>query len=245
MTIYYDVLSVWEIAHRWHDVDPNTTDPKALPLEVQDTLRLIARKMAYHELRTCSHKGITNTIQTDLMRFDEFESLLEDTMSENDKSDSYENYVDDMERRYEAHNKIIEGFESCYAHRQYDKNKLDSTFTLNHELGEFCKEENIPLPKFWFPDGMPDNEVKPQHSESKKLRANQIDKTVCQAVAKTLWDIDPSITIASMISHRAIQDYAGGTLYVKKTLRKWLSEVDPRDPKKKIGRPKKPTITDA
>ncbi|WP_288373369.1 hypothetical protein [uncultured Marinobacter sp.] len=36
-----DHLSIWEVAHRWHDQDPNNSDPSALPLPVQDMLRTI------------------------------------------------------------------------------------------------------------------------------------------------------------------------------------------------------------
>lgn len=37
--IVSDYLSLWEVAHRWHGVDPNKTPD--LPLAVQDALRYI------------------------------------------------------------------------------------------------------------------------------------------------------------------------------------------------------------
>src|SRR5450759_5065132 len=36
-------LSIWEIAHRWRDVNPDKSDPTDLPLNVQDTIRYICR----------------------------------------------------------------------------------------------------------------------------------------------------------------------------------------------------------
>lgn len=73
----------------------------------------------------------------------------------------------------------------------------------------------------------------------KQLRNDQLDKQLCQAIAKTLWDIYPEMTIEDMKKHKAIQQHGNGRLYGgKNTLRGWLSEVDPRPPEKKTGRPK-------
>ena len=65
------------------------------------------------------------------------------------------------------------------------------------------------------------------------------DKVVCQGIARTLWDEYPDMTIEDMQYHKAIQVYGSGKLYsTDTTLRRWLSEVDPRKvktgPKKKI-----------
>lgn len=78
-----------------------------------------------------------------------------------------------------------------------------------------------------------------QEEEPKKLLPQQIDKMICQAVAKTLWDIDRTMTIKAMCEHPSILNYAGGKNYAYKTLRGWFSTIDPREPDKKIGRPTK------
>lgn len=36
---YLELLSVWEIAHRWHDVDQDATDPAKLPVPVKESMR--------------------------------------------------------------------------------------------------------------------------------------------------------------------------------------------------------------
>ncbi len=74
----------------------------------------------------------------------------------------------------------------------------------------------------------------------KKLLPKQIDKMICQAVAKTLWGVDKSMTIKAMCEHPSVLIHAGGKKYVNKTLRGWFSEIDPRDASEKRGRPKKP-----
>lgn len=75
---------------------------------------------------------------------------------------------------------------------------------------------------------------------AKAPRKSQIVKAACQAVALTLWDDNPDMTIEQMKSHPAILKHAGGQYYSgKNTLRDWLSEVDPRPADKKTGRPRK------
>jgi len=67
----------------------------------------------------------------------------------------------------------------------------------------------------------------------------KIDKLVCQGIAKTLWDIDPELTIKAISNHRAIQVYGNGKQYKDpKTVSGWISEVDPRSSAKKRGRKK-------
>lgn len=67
-----DHLSVWEVAHRWHGFDPNTTDPQALPLAVQDTLRTITRMQFGHKLTVCNKRGIVLKDQRSLVEFENF-----------------------------------------------------------------------------------------------------------------------------------------------------------------------------
>jgi len=84
------------------------------------------------------------------------------------------------------------------------------------------------------------NTMAAKKEDTAKLRENQIHKKLCQAIAKTLWDINPKMTITNMTKHHAIQEYGSGKYYnAEKTLHRWLSEVDPRDKAKKTGRPKK------
>ena len=69
--------------------------------------------------------------------------------------------------------------------------------------------------------------------ENKRLRSNQKAKLLSQAVAKTLWDIYPDMTIKDMIEHNSIQQYGGAKHYDKeKTVSKWLAEVAPEHIKK-------------
>lgn len=53
-----DHLSVWELAHRWHDQDPNTSNPTELPLPVQDTIRFLYKGLVDCEISVCNANGI-------------------------------------------------------------------------------------------------------------------------------------------------------------------------------------------
>jgi len=75
-------------------------------------------------------------------------------------------------------------------------------------------------------------------ASEKKPRNNQIAKKVCQGIAQTLWKADPDMTIAAMLDREEIREYGGAKFYEDKTIRSWLSAVDPRPPEKKSGRPK-------
>lgn len=51
-------FSVWEVAHRWHGYDPNLTSELTLPLDVQDTIRLICKLITRLDIDVCDSIGI-------------------------------------------------------------------------------------------------------------------------------------------------------------------------------------------
>jgi hypothetical protein len=51
MAIHASRLSVWEIAHRWHSIDPDTSASAAqIPLRVKDTLRMLVSEVYLERL---------------------------------------------------------------------------------------------------------------------------------------------------------------------------------------------------
>lgn len=70
-----------------------------------------------------------------------------------------------------------------------------------------------------------------------KSRDEFQDRLDCQAIAKTMWTENPSLTIAALLRTpdiaRYVRKYPG-----KNTVWDWLSEIDPRPPEKKRGRRK-------
>ncbi|SDA16518.1 hypothetical protein SAMN05216315_1088 [Nitrosospira sp. Nsp18] len=208
--------SIWELGHRWHNLDPESTDSKKLPLVVQDTLRSLAGAYHYDDLMIVNSKGVENKGA----------------------------YHEPTQHRYK-HEEIEEGLADCNQRKIFDKPLLESVYIEQQPLGKWCLEKGIALPDFWFSAGWkPDSSYSGWQSDSSqpetKLRSLQIDKLVCQAIARTLWDSSPQMTIADMCKHEAVQRYGNGRLYKgEHTLRDWLSEVAPPEVKGKRGRPKK------
>jgi hypothetical protein len=79
-----------------------------------------------------------------------------------------------------------------------------------------------------------------EEDEVKTLTIREQDlicKNMCQAIAKTLWDINANLTIKDIREHKAIQQYGDGKLFdLETTLHRWISDVDPR--KVKTGKKK-------
>ena len=42
MLVHVKILSLWEIAHYWHDYDPRLSKTHQLPLKVRDTLLVLS-----------------------------------------------------------------------------------------------------------------------------------------------------------------------------------------------------------
>ncbi|RFC35903.1 MAG: hypothetical protein DID92_2727743824 [Candidatus Nitrotoga sp. SPKER] len=215
-------LSIWEIAHRWHDINPDKTDPCDLPLNVQDSIRFICRGVLDDGITLC------HVIASE---------LPEDSRRSGFRSEIRNYYV----------NEFPVELANCLS-RKYDKSALDTYYIGCDGLLQYCMEQQCDYPSFWWPliqensrtANEDPNDLAPAQIQlqSQSLRPSQIDKLVCQAVAKTLWDVYPTMTITAMSEHTAILEYGGGKLYTgKNTLRNWLSEVAP-DSVRKPGRPK-------
>ncbi len=271
-------LSVWEVGHRWHNEDPNLTDPQKLPLPVQDTLRMLTEALTQDGLHSCSEGGHFYKNHSDLPSRWEYipqkllkvtEEVLEEKdgqkkvriklermtpeeagvgEGEIDEDEEYYQYVTNQTRR---HREFVEGLDLCHEKRVYDKAKLESVFLGRYDLFKYCHTHDIELPSFWY-GGREINSFKQslaresdaefviegQQSEQ-KLRPNQINRLLCRAVAQTLWDLHPDMNITEMCKHKAIKQYGNGAPYLEKTVRSWISDLDPRPEEQKRGRPPK------
>ncbi len=73
------------------------------------------------------------------------------------------------------------------------------------------------------------------------LDRRQRGKIACQEVAIRLWRTQPGADMKVIAGSQEVQKLAGGEDYEFEVVLRWLSEIDPRDPAKKRG-PKKKTI---
>jgi len=167
-----DHLSVWEVAHRWHGYDPNSTDPQALPLIVQDSLRTITRLQFTHELFVCSPQGVVRKSLRSLPSFDDFivpelmESEVEtgqtedgcttqrlqltesaNNLSEDERQERYEDFSANWTRR---HDEAVKDFPMCFDQRVFRKADLEKVHVLRSDVLHLCEIVGAPLPSFWF-----------------------------------------------------------------------------------------------
>ncbi|TLN00322.1 hypothetical protein FDZ73_19790 [bacterium] len=83
-------------------------------------------------------------------------------------------------------------------------------------------------------DGMDANE-----SGSASLRRNQIATIACQQIAKAIWSKDPTRRIADVIRDELIQEYGGAKYFNEATVREWIKTSAPPDVRANRGRPRK------
>ncbi|HNA29046.1 MAG TPA: hypothetical protein PLQ64_07095 [Thiobacillaceae bacterium] len=223
-----EILSVWEIGHRWVGYDPDKTDSADLPLPVKDAFRQLIQAIRHDRLPVCNEVGIQGKTYIFSRSTGRSRTLEE----------------------------VLGALEDNYFVRRYERELLDSIYLAQWDVGTWASDEGIPLPDFWFPPDWVEKRFNPepdaggmrgeiddadQPENAPALKASQADKLVCQGIARALWDIDPVMTIADMCKHKAIQQYGNGRHYKgKDTLRNWLSEVAPATVKGRRGRPRAP-----
>lgn len=242
---YEGVRSLWEIAHRWHGYHPDETNPAALPLPVQDTLRALTHDVWRHELAACSPDGVVFKTADRLVDFDTYVAQQldraedpEDAETIASAEDAYDEHVARFLRRQ---NEAAEGLEACFQERRFDRRKLESVRVTRGTLRAYCEARYFPLPGFWFaaePYTRPERDD-PADAPARAPREGDIDRIACQAVAVTLWRLYPEASRQEIIRHRSLRGDAGGRNYRVRTLDDWLKEVDPRPEAEKAGRPRK------
>ena len=99
--------SIWELGHRWHNIDPASADPKTIPLAVQDTLRSLAGANNYAGLMIVNCNGV------------EGKGV----------------YHELTEHRYKQEEMEI-GLFNCYREKIFDKPLLESVFIEQQPLGK-------------------------------------------------------------------------------------------------------------
>lgn len=185
--IVSDHLSIWDAAHRWRGIDPNKTNPSDLPLGIQDTLCYLCAAVLNGEISLFIPESI-------------------------DATDGYGNYF--REIRYQTVDELPAALQSCAFAREYDKSALDDLLISRLNLFERSIWGHGQFPDFWedeklitdlggvFAEPAP-KEVKKPASSSSSL----VDQSLCQAIAKTLWDSiervqEPSADLGAVESGR-------------------------------------------
>jgi hypothetical protein len=125
MALNLDKLSLWELAHRWHGYDPHGLgDPRKVPLEVKDTLRILAKEIADESLYST-------------WRLDREAELIPIKSAWWRKPPRL------------AVADYREEWDQCIRHNVIDRAFLESVEIPIWELEYWCKENQVPMPEFW------------------------------------------------------------------------------------------------
>lgn len=138
-------------------------------------------------------------------------------------------------------NRVRVRLRKMIAENRFDKGTLEKLYVNRSRFIRWCEDEYLVPPKFWAPAPLISEQVAGHSQAVGKHKNEEIDRQVCQAIARTLWDFDPHIHPAHMAKHKAIQKYGNGAMYKdEETVRNWIAEVDPLKKERKTGRP--PTV---
>ena len=120
--------------------------------------------------------------------------------------------------------------------RPYDRKFLSGLFVRRAQLLQWCEKEYLAPPKIWAPAFSGSDSA--ARTAIGKHKNEAIDKQLCQALARTLWDIDARIHPAHMARSKAVLQYGNGAQYKdENTVKGWVAEVDPLRKERKSGRP--------
>ncbi len=220
--------SLWEIAFRWEHMEPPQNDPSTLPEGVKKKIEQMI--WAFRRDRVVLRHASGAPVRT--IKDSMFELLFLDWS--------------------------VIRFSQCLRKKIYPYSFLSKRFAYRAEILQWCEAEYIEPPEFWMGDSQNSFDdpretqitsiLGPEQTAFLETLVNgkhrqknsKFDSMICQAIARTLWDVHPYLTIEDMKKHKAIQIYGNGRAYSgKNTLRDWLSPVDPRPPETKTGRKKK------
>jgi len=225
MPILNDELTLWEIAFRWNNLNPDNFKYKFnLPLEVKDSLRLMVN---------------------DILNANLASSLIMHKWHEGSNS-SKEFFI-------RSHiNDIYACIGNVYFDKKFFKfvtirrfNFMEWCKSLNAPLPEFWFPQgwNIITKDHYLlsedPDQDFDNSLDTNSDDNNKLKANQRTKIACQEISVNLWKEHPEMTISDMLKHDTIRNLGGSIRYTDGVVRKWLSNVAPEHVKNRRGRPRK------
>jgi hypothetical protein len=199
-----DYLSIWEVAHRWAGLDPDSTNPEDLPEDVRYYIHKMIEGYLGEELKLRS-------------------------------SDGYRVARDPLHILIWGVNAQLNFMWSCLNKGNFNKPKLLKLYVRRRELINLCKLEEIDPPSFWVKQREPETLIKA--NVNNRPKDEEADRLLCQAVACSLWEIDPNIHPAHMAKSKILQRFGHARHYTQDTIKKWIYEVDPRKDQRSAGRP--------
>ncbi|SFM40109.1 hypothetical protein [Nitrosomonas communis] len=122
MLVHIKSLSLWEIAHYWHDYDPRMSSIHNIPLKVRDTLLVLLKTSVNAKFNVYVEKHRAYLLK--LFR-----------------------YIQQITTEC-----FLQNLQESIDKKVFDKRLFNSIIVTRNALALWCIENNEPLPKFWFPD---------------------------------------------------------------------------------------------
>lgn len=235
MPLLNDHLSLWEIAHRWNNVDPNKIHWFGLPLEVKDSCRLMMNAILNAELESSLemnkwHSG-SDTPPEFFIRY----------------------HLDNIKACIWGQKFNRKLFKFVSVDRWYLQKWCEM---YNIPLPEFWFPSGWKIEPDRFMDEESEeidgdtndlvNKGETDADKESKLRICQRARASCQQLAELLWKDNPELNISEMVRHEVIIKYGAryyeGDIvrcYGDETIRRWIQDLAPTHIKGKRGRPKK------
>ena len=237
-------LSIWDIAHRWADCDPDSYRVR-LPLLVKDYSRLLINAVLNGEI-FCETLTLAKRppeskadpkfyIRTHLdevnacihgVRYDR-RLLKWASISRQDFQEWCENLAIPLPEFW-----FPPGWKYSFEMPEFGTRAFWAQHQEPDESNDFSLVFRIPAEV-----SANDEPTSLPQEDAVSTRPNQKAKLCAQQIATQLWKEHPDRTITAMANDEVIKKYSGASHFDERTVRKWLGEVAPVNVKKK-GRPR-------
>lgn len=253
MPLLNDMLSVWEIAFRWSGRDPDKLWFR-LPLPVRDNFRLMMNAILNGDL-------VCETLSLERRRRDS--ETPPEFFIRHHIDDVYHCIAGLQFKRKLLRHAMIERwamhqwcttqniplpefwfppgwklhFEWPYSETDDQPADTPSPETTTASLPESVSEQATPHAKPQQVAAQPEPMTgREEEAEGRrKLDRRQRARIACQEIAARLWRDQPTADVKTIANTREVQAIAGGEEYDFEVVRRWIAEIDPRDPNNRRG----------
>ncbi|MBK9661560.1 MAG: hypothetical protein IPO71_00020 [Nitrosomonas sp.] len=129
---------------------------------------------------------------------------------------------------------------NCLLKDAINKAYLDSLYVKREEVIDLCIRSHYDPPSCWMPKHLPDGQTVTKEAKNYRPADENEDRIRCQAIASTLWELDPAIHPNHIARSKILQRIGNGAQYDISTITDWIAELDPQKDYRKPGRPPKP-----
>lgn len=230
MQQHRQVLSLWEIAHRWNNLDP-VTSQEANQVSVVDSLDFLFREIDEGKLTPITGLAgsaplsleATKQLAVDFLKSHRIEKSLLTGIGINrwnfgetcvNQGIKLPGFWFDADDEYEI---------ATWGTKTTAAKLAEMLQPVTPE--RIAQAFGLPIPE---PEGLPLH----------KLQRTHLDQIVCQRIAEKLWHDNPGASYADIHHHPDMTKYGNAGVYGLSTIKDWLRSVAPQDIKRG-GRPKK------